>query len=425
MLDDAKLVNDDYGKKKVTGTQFVIEDKTYATSLFWQQLQRSDDPLAEVQEAAEGVLEGSDLFCIRQGKAPQFGICVSQEGYHTGDISAAITIASALSDKSSFMAVFKVSSGWWYICVRNDIVLADGDMLYVNEADAKEQFFSMLNVPDWDLKIAPKEWGIPDAEDTPIEKYIHRGAQVKLQKINAIRGTKLVLLIAALVIAGIWLISTLVDYIFSYTPENPEILPVDIEDIEEETVEEVPPEVKPWEEIINPAEVLSQCYKWSQKLVAILPPGWHIEGITCTPSSVTTSWTREIGRVLWIDKALDMSGLPFSGRSVSSTGTEVMASIPLENIAEINSPPQYNSTNLVNIINDLFQSLDQEVSLQETSYTSPQNNIYRSVLFTFSSVHDPLTWSDILMKFPGLEMNTIRYDINSQIWEYEGAIYAL
>ena len=30
MLDDAKLINEDYNKKKITGTQFVVEDKTYA-----------------------------------------------------------------------------------------------------------------------------------------------------------------------------------------------------------------------------------------------------------------------------------------------------------------------------------------------------------------------------------------------------------
>ena len=422
MLDDAKLLNEDYGKKKTTGTKFVVDGQSYAVNLFWQQLQNTEDPLQEVQEAAEGVLEGSDLFCIRPGKAPQFGICVSQEGYKKGDTVAAVTLASALSDKSSFMAVFKVSSGWWYICVRNDIILADGDVLYVNEADAKEQFYSMLNVPDWGMKIAPAEWGIDGVDSGDISYYLNRGAQVKLQKINAIRGPKLVLMIAAAIIIGIWALSSIVDYIFMAIPQEPVVQPVQFKEIEPEAP---PPEIKPWEKILNPTEIMEQCYSGAQALVKILPPGWRIEGITCTPASITTSWRREIGRVLWIDKALDMSGITFSSRSVSSDGSQLMASVPMRNVAEINSPPQKNITDLINTINDLFQSLGQTISLGQTSFVSPQKNTYRSVVFNFTSTHDPLTWNDLLMKFPGLEIKTIRYDINTKIWQYEGAIYAL
>lgn len=424
MLEDAKLANEEYEKERtrVSGTRFTLGQKTYATSLFWQQLQNSEDPLVEIKEASEGVLEGSDLFCIRPGKAPQFSICVSQEGYKKGDIVAAIALASTWSDLSSFIAVFKVDSGWWYICVRNDIVLADGDMLYLNEMDAKDQFFSMLNVPDWGKKIAPQEWGIEGTREEDLEQLLSKGTQIKLQKINAIRGPKLVLLIVSAIIAGIWLLSTIVDFIFMAIPQKPVVQPVQFKEIQEAPP---PPEVKPWEKILNPMEIMANCYYGAQELVKILPPGWKIEGITCTPTSITTSWRREIGRVLWIDKALDVSGIDFSSRSVSSNGGQLMASVQMKNVSEINSPPKTTTTDLINIINDLFQSLEQNISLGTASYTSPQKNVYRSVTFSFSSTHDPLTWSDILMKFPGLEIKTLRYDINTKIWQYEGAIYAL
>ena len=121
MLEEAKLLDDDYDErveKRSWGTSIEVSGIHYATSLFWQPLQNKDDPFQEVEEASEGVLEGADLFCIKPGKAPQFGICVSHEGYKKGQNVAAVSLATALSDKASFVAVFKVDEGWWYTCIR-------------------------------------------------------------------------------------------------------------------------------------------------------------------------------------------------------------------------------------------------------------------------------------------------------------------
>lgn len=77
MLEDANLADGyDADNKRTWGTKIVVDGVSYATSLFWQPLQNQEDPYAEVGEASEGVLEGADLFCIKPGKAPQFGICV-------------------------------------------------------------------------------------------------------------------------------------------------------------------------------------------------------------------------------------------------------------------------------------------------------------------------------------------------------------
>ena len=111
MLDNVSLVessqNDD--GKKTWGTSITVDGIAYATSLFWQPLQNQDDPFTEVGEASEGILEGADLFCIKPGKAPQFGICVSHEGYKSGLNVAAVALATAFADRSSFIAVFKLS----------------------------------------------------------------------------------------------------------------------------------------------------------------------------------------------------------------------------------------------------------------------------------------------------------------------------
>ena len=210
-LEDAKFQDQDYDStvNRSWGTEINVEGSSYATSLFWQPLQNKDDPYAEVEEASAGVLEGADLFCIKPG------ICVSHEGYKPGQYAAAVALATALSDRSSFVGVFKVQNGWWYTCVRNDIILSDGDMLFLNEEDAKNQFMSMLAVPDWGRKIAPPEWEVEETEYPDLAKLLQRGTKNKLQKIKALRGTKLVAVIAVSAIIGFWLLSSIISSLLS------------------------------------------------------------------------------------------------------------------------------------------------------------------------------------------------------------------
>lgn len=424
MLEDAKLLDDDYDNdgNRSWGTSINVDGVTYATSLFWQPLQNKDDPFTEVGEASEGVLEGADLFCIKQGKAPQFGICVSREGYKSGENVAAVTLSSAMADRSSFVAVFKVDNGWWYTCIRNDIILSDGDMLFLNEQEAKDQFLSMLAVPDWGRKIAPPEWGIEDTEYPDLVKIMSQGLRAKLQKIKALRGTKLMLIIAISAIVGLWLLSSIINGIFLAPPKRPIIAPIAPKVVK--PIEKIP-EIKPWEKLADPAQVMKQCYLAVQDVVGIMPPGWVIGNITCTPGGLTTSWKREVGRISWIEKALDMSGISFSGRSISDDGNNLIASVPLDKIDQISSPPLRNDIDLKNILNNLFQSIGQPVSLTSFSFTSPEQNVYRSVKFKFTSTHNPSIWNDLLIKFSGLEITMIRYNTSNKTWEYEGAIYVL
>lgn len=423
MLEDAKLLDDDYDDGRRTwGTSIELDGVTYATSLFWQPLQNKDDPFTEVGEASEGVMEGADLFCIKQGKAPQFGICASKEGYKSGENVAAVTLATAMADRSSFVAVFKVDNGWWYTCVRNDIILSDGDMLFLNEQEAKNQFLSMLAVPDWGRKIAPPEWNLEETEYPDLHKLMSQGMRAKLQKIKALRGTKLMVVIAISAIIGLWLLSSIINGIFLAPPKRPIIAPVAPKVVK--PVEKIP-EIKPWEKISDPEQVMLNCYKAVQDVVTIMPPGWVIGNISCSTGGLTTSWTREVGKISWIEQALDMSGITFSGRSISDNGNSLIASVPLPKIKQISSPPLKNDIDLKNTLNNLFQSIGQSVNLSSFAYTSPEQNVYRSVQFKFSSIHNPSVWSDLLTKFSGLDITMIRYNTRDKTWEYEGAIYVL
>lgn len=423
-LEQANLADNNFDAdgKKTWGTSITVEGVTFATSLFWQPLQNQEDPFSEVAEASEGILEGADLFCIKPGKAPQFGIGVSSEGYKSGESVAAVTLSTALSDRSSFIAVFQTKQGWWYTCVRNDIILSDGDMLFLSEEDAKNQFISMLAVPDWGRKIAPKEWNLEDTEFIELEKLMQRGLHSKLQKIKGLRGAKLLLIIGISVVVVFWLLTNIIDALLFTPKQRQVIVPVQPKVIPK--VEKAP-EIKPWETLNNPTQIMTECMSKIHQLTRIMPPGWTIGNLSCTPSGVSTSWSRQIGRLSWVKKALDVSKVNFSYRTFSDNGSSVSAGVSLGKIMQIASPPLKSPTELRETLNDFFQSINQNVSLSDGSYTSPEKNIYRFIGFKFSSRYNPKVWSDLLTKFSGLDIRMINYSPSSEIWDYEGAIYAL
>ena len=423
MLDNAKTLDDDYksDQERSWGTGFVSDGVEYATSLFWQSLQNQDAPLAEIIESSQGVLEGADLYCIKKGKTPQFGICVSSDGYKQGANAAAICMATALSDQPSFVAVFKVPNGWWYVCVRDDVILANGDMLYLNEEDAKKQFMSMLMVPDWKLKIAPPEWNIEDTLYPDIEELLARGSKVRLQKIDT-KGKMFYVVAGVGSFVVLYILYQLLMGLFDTTPAVPVVVPVQPKMIQ---TEEVPPEPKPWENLEDPIAIMNQCHTKMMDLLRIMPPGWTIGDIVCSSGGASTSWTRLFGRISIADTALNESGLNFAARSISDDGTQVMAALNLDEIKTELSEPTKTLMDLKININEFFQSIGQEVSLSEDVYTSPQNNVYRLLKFSFTSEQNPTVWSSLLAKFTGLKIDVIKYTPRDSVWGYEGAIYAL
>jgi len=434
LLENANLYEKDFDSSATRSwaPTTVINGVVYSAGLFWQPLQNKDDPYTEIEDSAESVLEGADLFALKPGKTVQFGVCASTDGYKKGLNSLAVSISTALADKSSFVAVFKVDNGWWYCCVRNDILLSDGDMLFLKEEDAKEQFMSMMTVPDWGRKIAPEEWGISDTQYINIAALVEEGNKAKLQKIKALRGPKLYALIAVSGIVGFWILSSFVSNVLLAPSKKPIVVaPVRPKVIQKEVVQ---PIIMPWETSRKPEEILVNCYNDVMQMVKIMPPGWSIGGISCTETGATASWNRKVGRISWVDKALSESGVKFSTKSISANGNTLIASTSYS-IKTTKTPPYYDAAELKNIMNDLFQSLAVKIDISDESITmkQPQSNIrgrkkskpivYNIVRFSFSASQNPLVWRDILTKFSGLIITNIKYDSISGIWNYEGLVY--
>ncbi|MBP5215409.1 MAG: type 4b pilus protein PilO2 [Alphaproteobacteria bacterium] len=408
-------------EEKAWKSSFTEGGTTYAASIFWQPLLNEDKPLPEIKEAAENILEGADLYVTRKGKSSQFGLAASSQGFSQGMPSAAIALITSLGNITSFLGVFKVDTGWWYVCFRNDVILSDGDTLFVNEKDAKNQFISMLAVPDWDAVFAPESWNIDDTRSVELRTLLQKGLAVKLAKISGNNDNIMLAVIIACFAIILWFAySTLKDMFFS-APSEPVVAPIPI--IQQPILA---PEAKPWEKLPNPVDIMNNCYEATRKVTQIVTPGWYLEGVTCkAKTGLVTSWKREIGRLSWIEQALDVSGVPFSSRVLSPDGNTIMVTLPIPESSVLNSPPEYNQTDLINTINDINQALGVSILLTPGTKTSGRGTKYNFMSFSVSSTHDPRVWIKLLMKFSGLSVKVITYDVNSGMWTYKGDIYEL
>ena len=404
---------------KEWASSFTVDGVPYAASLFWESLQNIDAPFLDAKEAAENVLVGADLFCVKHGKSPQLGLAVSSQGFKKGTKVAAVNAVTAMSDASSLLAVFKVDAGYWYLCVRNDVILSDGDVLFVKEEDAREQFMSMLSVPDWSRKIAPKEWDIDDTEQKNLSEIFAQGLDVQLEKINALRGAELAIVVVLSIAAGAWAIMFIANTFFTTKTQQNKIVTRRAKKKVVKEVEKIVP--APWESIVETNWILDNCRSTIQSLVSISTPGWKNTGVTCSASGVVTSWRREFGRISWIEMALSYSGMSFTNKTIDPRGTSITVSLHFQAVKKINSLPTKNINELRNMINDLFQTLNMSISLSDGKVRAGKK-MYETLNFKINSKYDPEIWKPMLTKFSGLKINNIRY--NGGVWNYEGTIYA-
>ena len=79
-----------------------------------------------------------------------------------------------MSEYTSVAAVFPVPEGWWLVAIRNDLILSEEDVLYTSEQDAQNKYYSLMSLPDWDLKIAPESWAIDKSRQISLETLLKK-----------------------------------------------------------------------------------------------------------------------------------------------------------------------------------------------------------------------------------------------------------
>ncbi len=430
------------GRTHTTATGVVsVGGQKYAVGLVWQPLQNLDDPVMEIREAAESEL-GADIYCMRPATTPQYGIGRTELGHKEGMPSLAAAVASALSNRGSVCAVFKVDAGWWLVAIRNDLILAEEDVVFANEADVQRAYAAMMAVPDWDLKIVPAEWNITGTEQRDLAKLIQGVRRVRLKELNAVRRTKFLLVIAILIlVAVIYVIYLLVGVwkdIFSSGITRTEISQPQIL----APVRPEPEKPKPWEKVPDMSVFMNQCFYDTYQIRSILFPGWSMGTIVCTPKQISTSWKlsdEKVGRLPWIRFGITQYQLMNFNIDIDTSGTSATGSMAFTKIPLVPSTPTLDADLIGEDLKEIQKATGLESSIQYSRQTlldppnrpdgsKPANQkAYTYYSFTIVSPYVPKVWLDFFKKFSGLELLKLEYTPSGEAtnkWKYEGRIYA-
>ena len=414
-----------------------VKGQRYAVGLIWQPLQNLDDPILEVRETAESEM-GADLYCLRPAATPQYGIGRSELEHRDGMPSLAAAVASVFADQPSFCGVFKVDEGWWLVAIRNDLILAEEDVVFANEEEAQRAYASMMAVPDWGLRIVPEEWQMEGAEFRDLTSVLQKARKIRLQPINAVRRTKFLLLIALLIIGiVVWLVYSLVSLWRNVFPpekirvvEQPTVLP---------PVRPAPEKPKPWEKVVDLSAFFNQCWTSFYQMQAIIVPGWTMGNLECTTSGASTSWRLtdiQEGRLTWMNFGLDEYQLENMKVEVSASGDAASGTLAFTKLPMVASVPKLTSAELEDDLKEIKQAMNlQGLQYSRQSLLDPPNRpdgtrpanqkSYTYYSFTLNSPFSPKEWQGFFDKFSGLELLRVQYTPgNDNNWTYEGRIYA-
>ncbi|MDR2901665.1 MAG: type 4b pilus protein PilO2 [Lactobacillales bacterium] len=416
----------------------VVGGSTYAIGLMWQPLQNPENPIPEIREALEAEKD-TDLYCLRSSIAPQYGIGKKSLGHRDGQPSLAAAVASAYMNKESICAAFPINGGYYFVAIRNDLILSEEDTFYKSASEAQGAFFAMMAVPDWDLKIAPPEWNIDGAEQANLAELVKNAPKTRLTELSAMKRTSVLLLISAIIVlvlgAFIYVIFSWWDSVF--TPEKivalpqPEVI---------KAVEPVPEKPKPWERVVQTDIFLNKCWNNAYQLNTLTIPGWQLGIVSCTPTGITTGWTKawpNAARIGWIKSAVNEYKISRIDIKIAETGTSASGAIAFSNLPLVASIPTLTVNQIREELIDISGATGIRITYSMETVLDPPNNpdgtpppnqqTYQMFHFSVVSPYTPWEWKLFFDKFTGLELTKIEYNPATGItdkWKYEGRIYA-
>lgn len=409
-----------------------IGGKVYAVGLFWQPLQVEKNYSEEVKVAVQTVVVGANLYCLKKGTASQYGLGFVSYGQKAGMPAGASGIANALRDKSSAVCVFKVNEGWWFITIRNNLILSEEDTVYTDENDAREAFNSMLSIPDWGYKIAPASWEIEDAKEISAAELLSKAQSVELKNIGTNKLKSVIVIIIAL--AGIW---------YYFRQQN-------IKEEQERIARELrmaeakkklatpppppaPPPLAPWESLTNITDMAKKCTVLIINSTAAVP-GWELTESLCIEKQIRSEWKRKYGTVGWIFEAQRFGTLPenlkLSAKDISYNAVIGIIDIPF--MKHIDQEPMLSKVEVQKKLNNIFQSLKlttfalhngKEVVKDKNNASYVKSYPYTEFVFTDQGFRLPLDWVKLLSDIKSIEFDLIKWDNAQRRWTYEGKIY--
>ena len=408
--------------------------KKYAVGLFWQPTGAGYVARSYAKTLARSVDRKLNLFTEYRGMV---GLGARRFGHHVGMDSAAAAVTDALTEYSSFLAVFAVDKRFFLVAVRNGVILED--KIFDKESDARTEYFKLSEIPDWNALFAPSAWGMPRAVERNLSDLLVGSVRATLRPISRVGGGVLSTII--LIGFGFGIFYFFREPIQQIVNVQPEIANIDANlaqeyerqvaeknkelDAEFNTQQQMPdPIVLPYDYLPDPMARAQMCY---QAMGFLMQPvlGWNQTYVECSETHVTARFVRDFGT---LDGFYNIATqlMPHSFvQEESQDSLLVRATLPA--VVTKASLDERDADTVLRAVRSAFQSIDTPVDagMVVDTLTNGVDTEYLNVVeVAAESKMIPMQFMQIFNDFGGVYMTRCTWNASTRIWNYEVIIYA-
>lgn len=410
-----------------------VNKKRFAAGLFWQPVAVGYTPRKYAHVLAHNSKGHANLYVEYRSMV---GLASRRRGYIVGMPSVAAEIVDALSEYTSFLAVFFVDKKYYLLAVRNGIILAD--KLFNNESDARAEYAKFSKIPDWSAFIAPNSWAVPRAVQKDLGALLPRKTKYVLRAINLWRARLVSLFLLLVFFSGLYLLfnepihkmrqvkpaqldqSVIDEYNRLVDEKNKEL---DAEfDIQKQP--EVQPLVLPYDSLPEPMARAKQCY---QAIGFLMQPisGWTQSAVSCDETTATVEFNRKYGS---LDGFYSMAGDFLPGAIIAEINDDTLSvSVSLPDVERAASIDARDAQTVERNVISLFQSMgmDAKTEIVVDTLTNGVETVQLNVVEVgVDSKLLPMQFIKMFEDFGGVYITRCVWDAVSKNWNYEVIIYA-
>ena len=418
----------------MTSQVITVNRKKYAVGLFWQPTGAGHLARSYAKVLARSIDKKLNLFTEYR---TMVGLGAKKSGHRVGMESAAAAVTDALTEYSSFLAVFLVDNFFFLIAVRNGIILED--KLFENEEDARAEYFKLSEIPDWNALFAPSSWGMPRAVERNISDLIINTPRSLLRPISRVStGIMSVVLLVAFCLSIGYLFREPINQIVNSQPKleqvDPELAAEYQKQVEEKNkeldaefnIQKAPqpePLVMPYDYLPDPMERAEICY---QAMGFVMQPvlGWNQSSVECGETHAGAWFVRNFGTLGdFYNYATELMPRAFV-QEESENSLYVRVKLPAINTYA--SLDERDVDTVMREVTTAFQSIDSSFDMEAVvdTLTNGVDTAYINVIeISADSKLVPMQFMKIFENFDGVYMTRCSWNVSTRTWNYEVIIY--
>ncbi len=418
----------------MTSQVITVNRKKYAVGLFWQPTGAGHLARSYAKVLARSIDKKLNLFTEYR---TMVGLGAKKSGHRVGMESMAAAVTDALTEYSSFLAVFIVDKFFFLIAVRNGIILED--KLFENEEDARAEYFKLSEIPDWNALFAPSTWGMPRAVERNISDLIINTPRSLLRPISRVStGIMSVVLLVAFCLSIGYLFREPINQIVNSQPKleqvDPELAAEYQKQVEEKNkeldaefnIQKAPqpePLVMPYDYLPDPMERAEICY---QAMGFVMQPvlGWNQSSVECGETHAGAWFVRNFGTLGdFYNFATELMPRAFV-QEESENSLYVRVKLPAINTYA--SLDERDVDTVMREVTTAFQSIDSSFDMEAVvdTLTNGVDTAYINVIeISADSKLVPMQFMKIFENFDGVYMTRCSWNVSTRTWNYEVIIY--